>query len=165
MIFAFIKDSMKSSLLRHLGPTHGNIWVYIPDARVLYVGDTLTTSIPPILCDGQSELWLQSLAKLKQWQQKVDVIVPGRGAIGDVTHIDAQCDYLELMRTRMHDLIATERPFAETAVYISEFLERYPNHNLPISWVRQRIHHTLNQIYHEIKFAKDGIVMGIEKEF
>jgi len=163
--FCFYKGQYEIQMFAAPGPTLGNIWVYIPDARTLFVGDTLTTTMPPIIYDGSSERWLQSLTMLKCWQEKVDVIVPGRGAFGDASDIDDLCHYLELMRTRMSNLIDSERPYAETAVYISEFMALYPHHTLPNSWVRQKIHHTLNQIYHEIKLTKDGIVINIEKEF
>ena len=157
--FCMYKGQYEFHFLAAPGPTKGNIWVFIPDARILFVGDTLTTTTPPIIIDGDSQLWLQTLNKLQQWQDKVDVIVPGRGPIGDDADIDRLYHYLDLMRLRMGELIDAERPFAETAVYISEFMALYPNHHLPVSWVRQQIHHTLNQIYHEIKLSKDGIVM------
>ncbi len=163
--FFLFKGQYEIQLIAAPGPTRGNIWVHIPNARVLFVGDTLTTAMPPILYDGCSATWLQTLNKLQQWQSKVDVIVPGRGAIGNGADIDALCDYLQLMRARMQTIIDRERPYAETAVYISEFMELYPQHTLPTSWVRQKIDRTLKRIYHEMKLAKDDIVADIEKAF
>lgn len=159
------KGQYAIQLIAMPGPTKGNVWVHIPEERVLFVGDTLSTSIPPLILDGNSAHWISSLQILKEWQNKVDVIVPGRGSLETGSAIEAHCRCLELMQQRMTRVIEEERPFAEVAMYISEFIERYPNHNMPLAWMRQQIHKTLNHIYHEIKFAKDGIVMRIENEF
>lgn len=164
--FHFFVGEYEIHLISAPGPASGNIWVFIPKARVVFVGDTLTTTMPPLIYDGCSEEWLKSLSLLKSWLDKVDVVVPGRGEISMDTavSIDALCHYLQLMRKRMQKLIDEERPYAETATYITEFLNLYPNHNLPIQWLRDKIHHTLNQVYHEIKFKKDGIVVSSEEE-
>ena len=162
--FSLFKGSTTVELIAAPGPTRGNIWIFLPKERTLFAGDTLTTSMPPIILDGDSKQWISSLNKLLEWQDKIDIIVPGRGELGDISAIDDLCTYLQLMRTRMNELIGAERPFAETAAYIHEFMELYPHHHLPQTWIRQQIHKTLNQIYHEIKFAKDGIVMSVESE-
>ena len=160
----FFKGQYEIQLIAAPGPTLGNIWVFIPEARVIFVGDTLTTNMPPLIYDGCSGKWLDSLALLKSWQDKVDTIVPGRGEMGTVADIDALCHYLRLMQQRMEQLINEKRPYAETATYITEFIDLYPHHNLPMAWLRNNIQHTLNQVYHEINFRNDGIVVFNEEK-
>lgn len=146
------------------GPTRGNIWVSLPEARVIFVGDTLTTTMPPIIYDGNCQAWLQSLTRLQAMLAEVDIIVPGRGQLATAVDIDHLVHYLHSMQKYMEFLVNAERPSAEIATYIPEFMNMYPHNNLPSSWIRAKIHHTLNQVYNEIKFRNSGIVSTIEEE-
>ena len=158
------KGETEIQLIAAPGSTKGNIWVYIPEARVIFVGDTLTTTMPPIIYDGSCTAWLQSLTLLQSRLAEVDVVVPGRGSMATAVDIDYLYQYLHLMQEYMELWVNEERPSAEIATYIPEFMNMYPNNNLPSSWIRAKIHHTLNQVYNEIKFRKSGIVSAIEEE-
>ncbi len=158
------KGDNEIQLIAAPGPTHGNIWVFVPEARIIFVGDTLTTSIPPIIYDGSCAVWLQSLTLLQSKLATVDAIVPGRGQLATAVDIERLVQYLHLMQDYMESWVDEERPFAEIATYIPEFMNMYPHHNLPSSWIRTKTHLTLNQVYNEIKFRKSGIVSTIEEE-
>ena len=162
--FQLFKGETEIQLIAAPGSTKGNIWVYIPEARVIFVGDTLTTTMPPIIYDGSCTAWLQSLTLLQSRLAEVDVVVPGRGSMATAVDIDYLYQYLHLMQEYMELWVNEERPSAEIATYIPEFMNMYPNNNLPSSWIRAKIHHTLNQVYNEIKFRKSGIVSAIEEE-
>ena len=162
--FQLFKGETEIQLIAAPGSTKGNIWVYIPEARVIFVGDTLTTTMPPIIYDGSCTAWLQSLTLLQSRLAEVDVVVPGRGSMATAVDIDYLYQYLHLMQEYMEYLVNEERPYAEIATFIPEFMNMYPNNNLPSSWIRAKIHHTLNQVYNEIKFRKSGIVSAIEEE-
>lgn len=162
--FAFFKGEYGIQLIAAPGPTKGNIWVFIPEARAIFVGDVLTTTMPPIIYDGSSTEWLRSLTVLKSRLADVDVVVPGRGAMATAVDIDRLYNYLQLTQEYMEELVDAERPLAEAATYIPEFMSMYPAHNLPVSWIRAKIHHTLIQVHNEIKFRKSGIVVTTEEE-
>lgn len=64
------------------GHTDTNISVYIPDDRVIYVGDLIYSKYLPTLRFGNHRLWnlwVSSLDKLKK--MKVEILVPGHGLI------------------------------------------------------------------------------------
>lgn len=62
----------------HPGPTPGSIWVSIPEAHVVFVGDTVILGQPPFLSFADLEPWIESLDLLMQSYQDY-VIVSGRG--------------------------------------------------------------------------------------
>ena len=69
----------------HPGPAPGSIWVTIPMARVVFVGDVVLTRQPPFLTNADIPAWIDTLDNLLTSYLDY-VIVSGRG--GPVT-IDA----------------------------------------------------------------------------
>ncbi len=64
------------------GHTDTNISVYMPEERVIYVGDLIYSKYLPTLRFGNHklwELWIRSLEKLKE--MKIEILVPGHGLI------------------------------------------------------------------------------------
>jgi glyoxylase-like metal-dependent hydrolase (beta-lactamase superfamily II) len=48
-------------LEHHPGPTPGAIWVTIPDAKVVFVGDSVLADQPPFLTNADIPAWLEAL--------------------------------------------------------------------------------------------------------
>jgi cyclase len=64
------------------GHTDTNISVYIPEERVIYVGDLIYSKYLPTLRFGNQKLWklwIRSLEKLNE--MKIEILVPGHGLI------------------------------------------------------------------------------------
>jgi len=73
---------IKVELILTPGHTDTNISVYIPEERVIYVGDLIYSKYIPTLRFGNHklwELWIRSLEKLKE--MKIEILVPGHGLI------------------------------------------------------------------------------------
>jgi cyclase len=69
-------------LEHHPGPTPGSIWVIIPEAKVVFVGDTVVLNQPPFFAYADLDNWTSNIALLLD--NYIDfVIVSGRG--GPVT--------------------------------------------------------------------------------
>jgi glyoxylase-like metal-dependent hydrolase (beta-lactamase superfamily II) len=62
------------------GPTPGSIWVVIPEAKTIFVGDTVVINQPPFLAQADLDAWLQSLNSLHKEYAGYQ-IVSGRGGI------------------------------------------------------------------------------------
>ncbi len=61
------------------GPHPGSVWVWLPDVRVLWTGDTVIVGEPPLFAPEQSwEDWETLLREVSR--RPVARIVPGRGA-------------------------------------------------------------------------------------
>jgi len=156
---SFFKGDCEIQLLAAPGPTPGSLWVYLSQTGILFCGDAVTTDCPPSLAEADTAQWLDTLDRLRQ-KPDVSQIVPGRGALCQVDAADNVYHYIELMRSRIETHIVEERPLADTAVYISEFISLYPNPYLPPDWLRGQIQQSLNHVYNELKTEKDGIVLA-----
>jgi glyoxylase-like metal-dependent hydrolase (beta-lactamase superfamily II) len=77
-------------LEHHPGPNQGAIWVHIPDAHVLFVGDAVLVNQPPFLAHADFNSWLESLDLLLSSYRNY-TIISGRG--GPVTQEDIRLQY------------------------------------------------------------------------
>jgi len=136
------------------GPTPSNIWVSIPETNILFVGDTLMVNTHPILTEGNSAQWLESLDKLEALAPKLLAIVPGRGPVCDGSAIPPIRDYIRHMRETIHQHIIADKPQDETAVYIPEFLSAFPINDLPLDWLKRQIKSSLDHVYLELKLGE-----------
>ncbi|PID87131.1 MAG: hypothetical protein CSB13_00975 [Chloroflexi bacterium] len=135
------------------GPTPSNIWIHIPEANILFVGDTLMVNTHPLLTEGNSGQWLASLDILEAMAPKLMAIVPGRGPICDGSAIEPIREYLLKMRHVIQQHIDQNKPQEETAVYIPEFLSAFPTNDLPLDWLKRQIKSTLDHVYLELKLG------------
>lgn len=105
------------------GHAPGAVCVLVPDARLLFGGDTVVTGIPPVFRDGDSrtlEATLRALADLD-----IEVLVPGHGPIvrgreraseairwaADYLAEVRECVVARLGRDDAETIVATAAPF------------------------------------------------------
>lgn len=69
--------------LIEIGPmhTHGDLMVYVPDAKTLYSADALFIGSTPVMWAGPIENWLAALDKMLAMD--IETIIPGHGPITD----------------------------------------------------------------------------------
>jgi cyclase len=75
--------------------THGDVLVYVPEARVLFSGDLLFVGSTPVMWAGPPEAWLAALDRILAMD--VDVVVPGHGPVtgkAGVQQLKAYWQYL-----------------------------------------------------------------------
>ena len=80
-------------LLSLAGPTAGNIVVYLPASKVLFLGDLFENGYKPQTEGADIQRWVAYLRKVETWD--VDVYVPGHGAPGDKKSLAAFIQVLE----------------------------------------------------------------------
>lgn len=81
-------------LEHHPGPASGSIWVVIPQAGVLFVGDAVTPNQPPFLSQADLPIWIETLDHLEN-TFKGYTIVSGRGGLVEPDAVRAQQRYLK----------------------------------------------------------------------
>lgn len=64
------------------GPSAGNVWVWLPSQRVLFAGDVVLHSYPPLAEVPSPTRWLEVLDRLEGGTPPARVVVPGRGPVG-----------------------------------------------------------------------------------
>ncbi len=81
--------------------TQGDMFVYLPDQKLLFGGDIIIDRFFPIMADSDSSAvgWIETLQKLKAL--KPEIIVPGHGDVGNVDLIDQMAIYLNALKVQV----------------------------------------------------------------
>lgn len=85
------------------GPTPGSLWVIIPAAQVIFVGDSLTVNQPPFLAQADLPVWIENLETLAKFYVNYR-IVSGRGGLASVEDIRKLRKLLKDMSNKMEQL-------------------------------------------------------------
>ncbi len=64
--------------LHRPGPTAGSMWVVLPEAKIAFIGDTITVSEPPYVGNADIEAWLDSLEELRKEPFNSYMLISGR---------------------------------------------------------------------------------------
>ena len=112
--------------LRHRGGVApGALWVELPEAGVVFVGDAVTHKAPPFLQEADLEAWLGALAELKK-QKWVKHIVPGRGGALKREGLKPMEDVLKLVQRKLEALLKSRKTRADLEAVVQEVLGKYP---------------------------------------
>ncbi len=99
------------------GQTDGDLFVWVPSARVLWTGNPLIAEAPaiPWLLDGHGVAVEETLQRVQASLPADATIVPGHGRPIDVGSMDFSIDYLNTLITVVTDAIADGRTVEEAA--------------------------------------------------
>ena len=90
----FFGHERQAELIEFKGAHTGSDTVlYLPQDRILFMGDVLFVESHPYLCEGNPEMLLDTLHQLIEFD--ADIFVPGHGPIGGKQHLQAMLDYVE----------------------------------------------------------------------
>jgi glyoxylase-like metal-dependent hydrolase (beta-lactamase superfamily II) len=135
----------------HPGPTDGTIWIYSPQNRILFSGDSVIVGMPPFLNSMHSKEWLDALNIIRH-RMTLKQIVPGRG---DLTHKESTVPishYIRLARRRVRSLYKARRPPSETLMLVHELLALFPPPlESQLEGFQQRVRTGLQSIYNEFR--------------
>jgi glyoxylase-like metal-dependent hydrolase (beta-lactamase superfamily II) len=131
-------------LEHHPGPTLGSIWVIIPSARVMFVGDTILYDQPPFLASADLEAWIESLELLKD-SYKQYTIISGRGGPNGIKDIRAQLKTLKKILQGMERLAKRNAPPDKTEGMISNLIS-------DMSIPPQRREHYIQRLRHGLYY-------------
>ena len=91
------------------GPSNGSIWVHMPEAKVLFIGDSVLKNQPPFLAGSNLKAWLGSLNTLMDTTFKGYTIVSSRGGVVTTATIKAQYDFLKHVKDKL-DKVTGKKP-------------------------------------------------------
>ncbi len=112
-------------LTHHPGSAPGAIWAEFPNDDVVFVGDTVTNGIPPLLQDSDIGKWLEALAQLRRARYPAKTIVAGRGVPTDKGGLKPMEDFLRVARRKAESLVRTHKPRTEAANAAEGLLEHF----------------------------------------
>jgi len=78
--------------------TYGDLVVYLPQHKILFVGDIGFFYVAPFCQNAHPSNWINVVDQIVG-KMDVDVIVPGHGPIGGKQHLAEMGDYLRVLRT------------------------------------------------------------------
>jgi glyoxylase-like metal-dependent hydrolase (beta-lactamase superfamily II) len=108
-------------LEHHPGPTPGSIWVIIPEAKVVFVGDTILSDQPPFLASADLSAWIESLNLLIS-SYKGHTIISGRGGPVTIDEVRTQLRYLNTIVKGLERLAKRSAPPEKTEDLIPKLL-------------------------------------------
>ena len=144
-------SSRNGITLRHKpGPTKGSIWVEVPDDHIVFTGDSIVNGTQPYLEEMDWQDWRNSLEFLTDRQGQLDIVVPGRGDVADLSVVPPMTDYLD----RMKDLVLNridEGRARDDLIHLSyQLMADFPFETPPGEWSRCQIIGGLERIYDQI---------------
>jgi cyclase len=89
------------------GHTGGDVFAYVPDANVVFTGDLGWSKTLPNLVDATVNDWIPTLDQMLK-QYPTAKYVPGHGNVAQASDIKDFRDYLDDLRTRVKQGIASE---------------------------------------------------------
>ena len=131
-------------LEHHPGPTLGSIWVIIPSAKVMFVGDTILYDQPPFLASADLQAWIASLELLKDTYKQY-TIISGRGGPNGVKDIRAQLKTLKKILQGMERLAKRNAAPEKTEGLISNLIS-------DMSIPPQRREHYIQRLRHGLYY-------------
>ena len=108
--------------------------------------------IPPAT-NMYSQQWLQSLTKLSARDLSTEVIVPGRGPVGDTHSIEYVATYIEQLLKTVENHIELGGDRTDLAQLVDEFTHNFHSEGSTEHWLRDEIQRGLERAYDEISLA------------
>jgi glyoxylase-like metal-dependent hydrolase (beta-lactamase superfamily II) len=112
------------NLEHHPGPTPGSIWVIIPAAQVIFVGDSLTINQPPFLAQADLPVWIENLEALAKSYANYRII-SGRGGLASTEDVRTLRKLLKDISHKMEQLAERNAAPEATQELIPLLLSNY----------------------------------------
>jgi glyoxylase-like metal-dependent hydrolase (beta-lactamase superfamily II) len=110
-------------LLEHRpGPTHGAMWVILPEAEIAFIGDTVTVAEPPFLGDAQLEAWMGQLEELRGSAFRSFLLIAGRDGVIEREHLNDMARFLRRVLHRLEHPRSGRSPAEAAAHAAAEFM-------------------------------------------
>lgn len=124
----FLVGGRRIRLVHRPGPMAGSMWVLVPDANVVFIGDTVTVAEPPYVGQARVDSWLESLDELRQrplrsWRQ-----VSSRDGLVNRNDINAAARFVRRIPTLMNRLSNRKDPPEAVAKQVAGWMKSF---NIP----------------------------------
>jgi cyclase len=146
-----ITDGLTMVLRHEPGPTPASSWIFIPERKILFTGDSIVVGTHPLVADMHSGQWIDSLHRLTALGDALDLIVPGRGPLCDAFSVTPILEYLLHIRALVQEHIDADNMQESLSDYADDLIDFFPVGSLPIEWIRDQIVRGLESVYQELK--------------
>jgi len=112
-------------LLHRPGPTSGAIWVVVPDARVVFIGDAVWLDEPAYLGDADLAAWQKTLQQASRGPYKAFTLVSSRDGVIDRKALAQMSAWLARVEQRLRKVRPRPDLTEATASLASALLRSY----------------------------------------
>lgn len=110
-------------IMHRPGPTLGAIWVLLPAAKIVFIGDAVSVSQPPYLGDADIDQWMQRLDELRSPDFSNYHIVSARDGLVKRDQINRMARFLRKVPSRFSKLVG-QGVSADAAAGFASYLLR-----------------------------------------
>jgi glyoxylase-like metal-dependent hydrolase (beta-lactamase superfamily II) len=86
------------------GPTAGAMWVVLPKAKIIFIGDAVTISEPPYVGDADIDGWITSLDELRGAEFADHTLISGRDGRIEREHLNEMARFVRKIPVRLNRL-------------------------------------------------------------
>ena len=90
--------------LHRPGPTAGSMWVVLPEAKIAFIGDTVTVSEPPYVGNADIDAWIESLEVLRKEPFSSYMLISGRDGSVDREAVNNMARFIRKIPVRLKRL-------------------------------------------------------------
>ncbi len=130
----------------HPGPTSGAIWAILPDEKIAFIGDSVTTNQPPFLANADLEAWIESLSLLQN-DYRDFILISGRGVLLAANAIQEQQRILTNVLKGIDRLTKRNAPPEATEELIPSLIAGYETTADQHELYLQRLRYGLSNYY------------------
>ena len=134
-------------LEHHPGPTPGAIWVILPEAQVVFVGDTVLSNQPPFLASADLPAWIEALDLLVSTKFRNHLVISGRSGPVALETLREQRRSLKYIKKRLETLASREVQPEATETMIPRILGGMDYPPERDEQYRQRLAYGLSEYY------------------
>lgn len=118
--------------------TGGDLWVWVPDAKVIFAGNPVVTEKPgiPWLLDGRVQETLDSLTKVRDFLPADAIIVPGHGRPMPKSGLDWHIGYLTALRDETKAAVANGATVEQAVSQVA--LPNYQGYAI-FDWIHKQV--------------------------
>ncbi len=153
-------------IIRIGGHTAATSAIWLPNEKILFVGDAVWVDQHPYMAQGNSKEWLDGLTFIRKLRS--DQIVPGRGPVCGREGTERMSEYIRYMRARVRTFHRQGRTKQETVqTVLREMVGWFPIQPALKSKTESQIKQGIGRIWNEIEKAaklKDRFEVESEQE-
>lgn len=141
-------------LVHRPGSAPGAIWVELPDAGIVFTGDSVVRDVPPPMQDAELDAWLATLAELRKARFPAKIIVPGRGGLTDKQGVRAMESFLKLVRRKVDSLLRSKKTRADAGPAAEDLLASFSVPSALREHYTRRLRAGLEHLYDQRQAAR-----------
>jgi cyclase len=139
-------------IIRIGGHTAATSAIWMPNEKILFVGDAVWVGQHPYMAQGNSKEWLDGLTYIRKL--KADQIVPGRGPVCGREGTERMSEYIRYMRARIRTCHRQGKTKQETVqTVLREVVGWFPIAPALKSKTESQIKQGIGRIWNEIEKA------------